>query len=298
MTSPPITAEIIAACRQGAGEAAQAWQRAFGQPTQVAFHEPTDFLTLLAQDAWNAPGLAVVLQQRQGAVVLLVADPSASLSAWFAGREAKDKNRLATLAQELGQILLPEALRPTSELTLGIENVQEALLRCQPAEAADVLPLTIRYDEKLLPALLLGVVDFKGLQVIPTVTEAAQTAAVNLLPQPPASGSVSRFAAPKYHDFEDGIRDLPAYTRSLLKVQVPVVASLATTRLPVARILEIGPGSIIQFDQSCEQPLTLAVGEHEFAVGEAVKVGEKFGLRITSMVMPAERFWAVRGRRA
>jgi flagellar motor switch/type III secretory pathway protein FliN len=98
-------------------------------------------------------------------------------------------------------------------------------------------------------------------------------------------------------DFEDGIPALPPFTRSLLKIEVPVVASLATTNLPVGRILEIGPGSIIQFDQSCEQPLSLAVGDNSFAVGEAVKVGEKFGIRITSMVMPAERFWSVRGRR-
>jgi flagellar motor switch/type III secretory pathway protein FliN len=83
----------------------------------------------------------------------------------------------------------------------------------------------------------------------------------------------------------------------LLKIKVPVVASLATTKLPVGRIVEIGPGSIIQFNQSCEQPLSLAVGDHEFAVGEAVKVGEKFGLRITSMVMPDERFLSVRGKR-
>ena len=33
------------------------------------------------------------------------------------------------------------------------------------------------------------------------------------------------------------------------------------------------------------------------AVGEAVKVGDKFGLRITSMIMPEERFWTVRAKR-
>ena len=36
--------------------------------------------------------------------------------------------------------------------------------------------------------------------------------------------------------------------------------------------------------------LDLETGNQSIAVGEAVKVGDKFGLRITSMVLPDERF--------
>jgi flagellar motor switch protein FliN len=84
-------------------------------------------------------------------------------------------------------------------------------------------------------------------------------------------------------------RELPNYTRSLLRVEVPVVVTLAENRQPLRRILELGPGSIIQFDKSCDETLELSVGNHPIAAGEAVKVGEKFGLRITSIIMPAER---------
>lgn len=91
-------------------------------------------------------------------------------------------------------------------------------------------------------------------------------------------------------DLEERIAQLPPYTRSLLRIQVPVRVTLASTQLPLKRILELGQGSIIPFTKSCEEPLTLSVGNYEVAVGEAVKVGDKFGLRITSMVMPKERF--------
>jgi flagellar motor switch/type III secretory pathway protein FliN len=57
--------------------------------------------------------------------------------------------------------------------------------------------------------------------------------------------------------------------------------------------LNIGPGSIIQFNKSCEDTLTLEIAGHKFAVGETVKVGDKFGLWITSIVLPDERFWVV-----
>jgi flagellar motor switch/type III secretory pathway protein FliN len=95
------------------------------------------------------------------------------------------------------------------------------------------------------------------------------------------------------HNIDEGMAVLPPYTRSLLRIQVPVRVTLAESKLPLAKIVELAPGSIIQFKKSCDDPLTLSVGEHEIAVGDAVKVGEKFGLRLASMVMPEEKFRAL-----
>ena len=99
------------------------------------------------------------------------------------------------------------------------------------------------------------------------------------------------------NSFEEGVPILPSYVRSLLKVRVPVVVTLATTKRPLNKILELSPGEIIQFTKPCDEPLTLSVGNRDVAVGDAVKVGDKFGLRISSMVMPEEKFWALRGKR-
>jgi len=302
MAAPSITTEIISTFRQGAGEAAEAWQRAFGIATaEFSLGEPTDVLAQVTRDEWNAPGLAVVLGQASGAVALLVADPAGVFPDWLAVPDVSAKSRLATLAQELGMIALPADRATTSESAVRIDNLADALLRCQPAGGGDAWPLTIKHGETILNAMLLGVTDGALLTAAATVSAnppEVEVAPEAVAPEPVAPSSASpRQLAAGSRGFEEGILSLPTYTRSLLKIQVPVVASLATTNLPVGRILEIGPGSIIQFDQSCEQPLSLAVGDHSFAVGEAVKVGEKFGVRITSMVMPSERFWSVRGRR-
>lgn len=90
------------------------------------------------------------------------------------------------------------------------------------------------------------------------------------------------------------LQDLPRYSRSLLKIRIPVVVTLAQKRLPLGRILEWGPGALIPFDKSCEELLELSAGGHPIALGEAVKVGDKFGLRISSMLLPGERFQPVR----
>ena len=49
--------------------------------------------------------------------------------------------------------------------------------------------------------------------------------------------------------------DLPTYSRSLLRIRVPVVVSLAQKRQPLGRIMELGPGSMIHFEKSCEESL-------------------------------------------
>lgn len=91
---------------------------------------------------------------------------------------------------------------------------------------------------------------------------------------------------------------LPNYARSLLKVTVPVSVTLASKRQSVGDVVELVPGSLITFDKPCRELLELAVNQRPLARGEAVKVGETFGLRIAEMILPHERFAAVLGKSA
>jgi flagellar motor switch protein FliN/FliY len=95
---------------------------------------------------------------------------------------------------------------------------------------------------------------------------------------------------PAYH--------LPPFTRNLLRVEVPVMVTLARKRQPIQSILEIVPGSLIQFNKSCDEMLDLEINGHPAAVGECVKVGDKFGLRITSMTVPVEKVVALKSKAA
>lgn len=102
--------------------------------------------------------------------------------------------------------------------------------------------------------------------------------------------SLADAAAPRADDLAERLAQLPPYTRSLLRIEVPVRVTLASIRLPLGKVLKLSQGSIIPLAKSQSQPLTLSVSNHDVAVGEAVNVGGKFGLRLTSMVMPRERF--------
>jgi len=84
--------------------------------------------------------------------------------------------------------------------------------------------------------------------------------------------------------FEGDPSGLPTYARGLLKIRMPVQVTLASQRKSIQEITELGPGSIIKFDKTCDEPLELSVGERPLAHGEVVKVGDKFGLRISGLL--------------
>ena len=83
---------------------------------------------------------------------------------------------------------------------------------------------------------------------------------------------------------EAELEQLPVYALGLLHIRVPVQVTLASQRKSIQEIIELGPGSIIKFDKTCDEPLDLLVGDRTVAQGEVVKVGDKFGLKISGIV--------------
>jgi flagellar motor switch protein FliN/FliY len=66
----------------------------------------------------------------------------------------------------------------------------------------------------------------------------------------------------------------------IMHLEVPVIVKLAERKLAMSEVLRLGVGSIIEFVKSNDEPLQLMINNRTIAIGEAVKVGENFGLRI------------------
>jgi len=132
----------------------------------------------------------------------------------------------------------------------------------------------------------------------PSMPELSPKIVAEVIPELPQQAGPERGPLPPAARPPASAGALPEYTQSLLHVRVPVVVTLAEKKQALGRILELGPGSIIQFEKSCEEMLELEAGGRAIALGEAVKVGDKFGLRITSIILPDERFKPVEPRRA
>jgi len=80
------------------------------------------------------------------------------------------------------------------------------------------------------------------------------------------------------------LHEAAVYAQALMKINVSVAAVLAEKRLPLGRVLNITPGTILRFGKPCDQPLELEVGGRRIATGEAVTFDEQFGFRITSIL--------------
>ena len=74
-----------------------------------------------------------------------------------------------------------------------------------------------------------------------------------------------------------------AELQRILKIEVPVIVKLAERKLSMSEVMRLGTGAIIEFSKSSEEPLELMVNNKTVAVGQTVKVGENFGLRVTKI---------------
>lgn len=88
--------------------------------------------------------------------------------------------------------------------------------------------------------------------------------------------------------------DGPPNIQMLLDINLNVTIELGRTRLSIRKILELGPGSIIELDRLAGEPVDLLVNDKVVAKGEVVVVDEYFGIRIISLVSPEERIKQLR----
>lgn len=71
--------------------------------------------------------------------------------------------------------------------------------------------------------------------------------------------------------------------KRVLKLRVPVVVRLAQRPIRMAEILKLTPGNILEFDRTVDSDLDLMVNNQAIGSGKAVKINERFGLRIASI---------------
>ncbi|MBI5117007.1 flagellar motor switch protein FliN [Candidatus Poribacteria bacterium] len=80
----------------------------------------------------------------------------------------------------------------------------------------------------------------------------------------------------------------------ILDIQLRLSARLGQVEMPIAEILDLAPGSVIDIDRFVDEPVELVVNDHLIARGEIVVVQENFGVKITEIVSPKERIKSLR----
>ncbi len=290
--TPEIVDDVLSACKEGADEAAEAFGRALDAKMSLSVGEHATIDLAALPEGLDGPGLAIVLTIGDHGVLVALPESDGLVPAWCESPDPTGESKLTTLGQELGMVLLPEAFMPDDFKVARVKNLAGALRRGGVADGAALVALELASDEKKGPVVVIWPAP-KPEAIIGAAMAKSKAPPKKEAPAKPASK-----AAPKPQPAAPAppkrSRTLPGYTRSLLRIKVPVVVTLAEKRQPLGRVVELGPGSIIQFEKSCEDMLELGIGDLPIANGEAVKVGDKFGLRLTSMILPEERFRLVK----
>ncbi len=79
----------------------------------------------------------------------------------------------------------------------------------------------------------------------------------------------------------------------ILELEVPVIVRLAHRKMRVKAIMQFATGSIIEFDKPADGELDLMINNEVVGYGQAVKVGENFGLRVLRVLSLEEKIEAL-----
>jgi len=290
--------EVLAACQTNAAKAAESLGRALGATFDLTPHPATNLDLADLPEGYQGSGLTLVLRFGQVAAVLALPEAGTMIPAWCAAADAAQQAKLEALAEELGALLVPEGLPPETVGVARVGDLAAAIGRGGPAEDTLCLPLAVEVGQQRAVMSLIWPLAHPDAILEGSSSDSLQGTDT---PAPPtAAGGESPVASESPHPARapvDPLDGLPDYARSLLKIKVPVRVKLASKRQSVGQIVELCPGSIITFAKTCDAMLELSAGQCMMAVGEAVKVDDKFGLRVISMTMPDERFGKVGPRR-
>ena len=66
----------------------------------------------------------------------------------------------------------------------------------------------------------------------------------------------------------------------LLDMDVPITVAIGQTEIPVKRLLQLGPGSVLKLSKPIDEPVELYIRDTKFATGTVVVVDNRFAVRI------------------
>lgn len=274
---PEQFAEVISNCRAQAGLLAESLNQCFDTKYELEFGLEMPLES--AQVQLDMPGLLVGIAVGSGAFLLAL--PAELLPPWHKAPNASQASRLATLAMEWSLNCPPLDMEAGESTTRKSGVLWQTIQDCSPLPEALGVPCAVSGGHHQI--WLIGPVNsIPSEQAAPPVEAETAARGPRSYPSPPPS---ARPAAP----------DEPRVNR-ILKLPVTLIVQLANKRIELGQLQSLSPGALVTFDKSCEELLELYVNNSLYCRGEAVKVGEKFGLKVNEVSSPQRRLQSLIGK--
>ncbi|NOX53359.1 MAG: hypothetical protein GXP27_02760 [Planctomycetes bacterium] len=303
--------QIAARCRDSLCAEGSALKSLLRQDLRLSCGEPRP----LDPIRWlRRPGLAIGFQVGEAGLLLLIPD-EALPAEWREQTGGSANSALLPTAERIAQELLPEGLTASHIQAIPAHDLGSLLERAEPSDWAQLLQL--KATPESTPESADGAaedVEATGAAAEPDQASSGPTASsptesdsslflVWPVAQPfPTEGDGDSASGALRTTADSTAPSLPSedapphwsetmaeHLDELKKLPVQVIVRLAEKKIPVGQLIDLSPGALLMFDKSCEDLLDMYVNNQLYCRGEAVKIGEKFGLKINEVQARVER---------
>lgn len=255
-----LAEQILDCCRENLDSLTQAFNSCLDLQCEMSVGPLSD---LDPENIPDEPGLAVLLQLNgQGMACLIPECPA--FRDWYRSPNASQDARLQTLGMEWSVVMVPPECEVSGYSTMPVDDLRAQIQIGEPVSEAAVFELLLSSTGGGPDRILV----------------VAPVALAQLTGTRSAESLESRVAEPTA-DSSGGPEFRVSDRRSrLLPIPVPVVVQIASKKIDLAQLRAFSPGMLLTFNKSCESLLDVFVANRLYCRGEAVKVGENFGVKI------------------
>ena len=108
--------------------------------------------------------------------------------------------------------------------------------------------------------------------------------------QAEAEAAAADASAPSFDELQDDAIGSPDVNLDVvLDIPVNISMEIGRTKISIRNLLQLNQGSVVELDRLAGEPMDVLVNGTLIARGEVVVVNEKFGIRLTDIISPAER---------
>ena len=221
------------------------------------------------------PGIVVTLTY-DGFGILCLIPEDLPIPDWYRSPNDSQASQLQTLPMEWSVGMVPMELEPLEEKSITCENLRAHLEASQPTETARMLEVGVTVaggDTSATIHLVMPVANPITEQAVDESAEAADAAASEAAAPAPA-------AAPEPEP-EPLDPALAKRLQRVNKVPVSLIVRIAERQLELEQLRGIAPGALLMFDKPYDSLLDVYVDNRLYCRGEAVKIGETFGVKIS-----------------
>jgi flagellar motor switch protein FliN/FliY len=274
---------VIQACQSKLEAIAQSLNQCFDTTFQLALGESQPLATARHAPDLDGPGVVVAFCVGQTALLCAIS-AALPLPKWYTEPDENQISRLETLAMEWTLNCLPDDMVGENSVSFTVPVLNDCLASAEPVDGAIRLPLLV-VDDRGEPVEKIWLI--WPARRIPVAADADPAPAPTETPKTPDRAAMPKSNRPTHYDKRRGTLD------RLRRLPVPIIVKLAEKKIELGQLLAVGPGAIITFEKSCEDLLDLYVNNQLYCRGEAVKIGEKFGIKICEVGSAEERASAV-----